>query len=422
METEEKKNTAIFGDILYPESPSSIKPDIKFLLVNEYGLEQYNPIIIVTGTISNLSPRERKLEQVIAREKEIDNALRKGTHVCILCHDPNDPLFLRLLSSKSIQFIKSAIHIPEMFVKRSEFSSFLNDFGTSFGIYSSTKGFDYVISTVDKVYVSALFQENITTYGGGYVTGFTCKKHNGLITFLPFFIPQSVGKDWQRAYKIITDLILSLDTHKKNIIFEHHSWINDFKLDKEKQLESEIVEIENQITPKRISLERLRYLKSTLWLKHDELRDVCMQVFSDMALKTLKHDVGQEDFWILDDANSRVCICEIKGKDKHLEMGDLIKFEANRDAAGKDENFPSLLIANTYNRACSLSEKDQNIDSNVIQKAVRNNILIMRTLDLLKMFNRYQNNEISTEKLLNILTSPSGGWLRVREKIDILLR
>ena len=217
METEEKKKTGVFGDILYPKLPSSTVLDVRFLSVDEYGLDKYDPIIIATGTISNLVPRERKLEQVIAREREIDNALRKGAHVCILCHDPND-------------------------------------------------------------------------------------------------------------------LKCSLETHKKNIIFEHHNWINDFKFDRERQLESEILELENKIKPERISLQRLQYLKSVLWLKHDELRDICMEVFGDMALKTLEHDTGQEDFWILNDANLRVCICEVKGKEKRLEMGDLIKFEANRDA------------------------------------------------------------------------------------------
>jgi hypothetical protein len=64
----------------------------------------------------------------------------------------------------------------------------------------------------------------------------------------------------------------------------------------------------------------------------------------------------EKDFWILNDEGLPLVICEVKGKDNDLVSGDLIKFEANKDAAGKDEDFPSLLIANTHNKSNSQSK------------------------------------------------------------------
>jgi hypothetical protein len=234
--------------------------------------------------------------------------------------------------------------------------------------------------------------------------------------------PALSGYD-KKVYGIISDLKSCLETHRKNIVFEKPCWINEIKFKKERELESEISKLENQMKPNRILLDRLEHFKRVLWIKHNELRDLCIELFNEMGLRTLKDDRGQEDFWILDEANSKVCICEVKGKDKDIVMGDVIKFEANRDAAGKDEDFPSLLIANTHNKASTLSEKDQNISSDVIQKTVRNNIWIIRTLDLLRILDMYENSEIKKDELLNKIVQPGGGWLRVNNSnMDIVYK
>ena len=44
--------------------------------------------------------------------------------------------------------------------------------------------------------------------------------------------------------------------------------------------------------------------KSILWLKHNELRDNCISVLNELGIKTLKQDIGEEDFWFLNDEGS----------------------------------------------------------------------------------------------------------------------
>jgi hypothetical protein len=46
-------------------------------------------------------------------------------------------------------------------------------------------------------------------------------------------------------------------------------------------------------------LEKQYYLKSILWLNHDELIDRIMAVMHEMRIRTRKNDKGIEDFWIL---------------------------------------------------------------------------------------------------------------------------
>jgi hypothetical protein len=83
----------------------------------------------------------------------------------------------------------------------------------------------------------------------------------------------------------------------------------------------------------------------------------------------------------------------------------------------KEEGFPSLLIANTHNKFDNLEAKDKPVPSNVIEHAVRNKLLIMRTLDLIKLLDLYQKRKIMSNEILEKITH-SCGWLRVNQKIE----
>lgn len=214
--------------------------------------------------------------------------------------------------------------------------------------------------------------------------------------------------------RIINDLTKALETFRKNIVFEAPVWINEIRIHKEEKIDTEIAKLENRLRPKKTELTKQLRLKSAVWLKHNELRDVCMEIFDEMGIRTLKDDIGMEDFWIVRRANSKVCICEVKGKDNDLVRGDIREFVANREAAIEDDKFPSLLIANTYNKANTLQAKDQYIPSNVIESAFKNHILIVRTLDLLKILDMYQSSIVSKQEITDKIIIPTGGCVRIK--------
>jgi hypothetical protein len=112
--------------------------------------------------------------------------------------------------------IKCVRHIPEISIKRSEFSSFLNKYCTAFGIYSGLNPKDCIVSTASKAYVSALLISDVidTDKTGEYIVGFTRQKANGLITFLPFFISRSVTRvDDDKVSKLLCELRQSLENN-----------------------------------------------------------------------------------------------------------------------------------------------------------------------------------------------------------------
>jgi hypothetical protein len=419
--------TAIIGTLLRPVHPAypAVIRTSTFLFLNEGNIDEYDyencdPIVITTEKTMAFLNQEEQEKRVILVGRAINKALKKGIHVCILCSEPDDPLFGRILSDISMRFFKSAQHISEIAAKRSEFNTFLNNYGTAFGIFSGEP--DCVIATTSRADVSALLLEEIIQKDGSdeYIVGFTRKKESGMITFLPFFVPSKwAGLDNRKISKMISELRRCLKTHRKNIEIEEPKWMEEIKLKTEKDLESVIAESERQITPKKEMLERQHYFKSILWFKHDELRDRCMAVLNEMRIVTRKDDIGIEDFWILDSSNADICICEVKGKDGDILKRDLRKFQDNIDAAGKDNSFPALLIANTHNKSDTLAGKDERVPPNVVEHAIRNKILIIRTLDLIKLLDLFQKGEILSDAILKKITH-SYGWLKVDQKIKIV--
>jgi hypothetical protein len=146
-----------------------------------------------------------------------------------------------------------------------------------------------------------------------------------------------------------------------------------------------------------------------------------MSVLKDVGINTIKEDIGEEDFWILEQ-NEKVAMVEVKGKDHVVKRDDLYKLDTHREERNKPDNFPALLIVNTFNKAESLRDKDTAIGSDEIRRAVNLRLLILRTIDLIRLYNLIQNNKIELSSVINCFKSNSG-WMKVtNEGIEIITK
>ena len=72
---------------------------------------------------------------------------------------------------------------------------------------------------------------------------------------------------------------------------------------------------------------------------------------------------------------------------------------------------PVILIANTFiGTARTVEEKDKAPDEEQIILAEKHNVLILRTLDLLRLLNKYFSGECSREDICNQLLTKVGWW------------
>ncbi len=331
-------------------------------------------------------------------EKEILGVLDDGGHVCILCDSGchEDKVINDILLMFSTKLVALSNSIVEIKVRQSEFTGLLRDYGIVSNVFKSDVQADSVICTTRYVLQDENLQRELTKFEGEAIVGLTLRRGNGLLTLLPFHLQSGIRRnDLENAVVAVSKALL---THRKNLIVQPPGWISEIKLHDEELIFNRNQDLKSQIKANEALLHEQLDLKSVLWLKHKELQQKCREILSKIGVFTSENDTGEEDFWIVDESGSPKVICECKGKDHNLRRQDLSEFDEHREANGKTEDFPSLLIVNSFNVAKSPQEKDEPIPSNVIQKALRLNMLIIRTIDMIAVLNLVQKKKLHRQR------------------------
>lgn len=398
------KSVAIFnsGIIKFHQDFSK---DIDVIPFGGDSLDGYKSIIITTGAFIENTERNVRgtKDEFIRRHREVYNALRRGSHVCILLNDASDYLVPQLLSDVKGELTLLTKPTPALKTKKSEFQPFLDKYGTSFAEFKNVEPAISIATTQMNEHDS--------------IVAFSKIVFQGIITFLPFFLTESQKLQQQD----ITDLITSLNYHKTNVLSEPPTWIDCVKFKKEEAVEQEISDLKIKLTERYLELDYFKERKKLLWSKGDVLRDLCMTILQDMGLEIYGEDVGEEDFWIGFQKENAI-IVEVKGKDHGIKRDDLYALDTHRSERNKPDHFPALLLINTLNRAQSLKEKDAPIPPDEIRRAVQLNLLIMRTIDLVLLFELFQNNQVDTAEIMETLRKEHG-WMKVtRNGIEMVLK
>ena len=83
-----------------------------------------------------------------------------------------------------------------------------------------------------------------------------------------------------------------------------------------------------------------------------------------------------------------------------------------RKQHGLRDLFPAALLINNDMAVTNVAERSAtSIGSDILEAAVRQNVLIMRTIDLLFLLNHLEKSPNKKARMLHLLTS-GGGWLK----------
>lgn len=156
--------------------------------------------------------------------------------------------------------------------------------------------------------------------------------------------------------------------------------------------------VEDNIKKAAYVLERNKRYKSILYTSGDELVLVVFEILKEIFewnLDSFK-DVKEEDFNI--EYDNKEYIGEIKGITSNVKNANVSQLD-NHVQNYLDEHdidwgkIKSLLIIN-YQRSKALNNREK-VNDKTVALAKRNGSLIIETFTLLKMFEKYLNNELS---------------------------
>lgn len=369
-------------------------PKLRFLsMKGPEGFNDFSPIVVLGGTLDFLEKDIERNTEAARVEREIFNSLNRGSVVCLTSRI--DDLVRRVMRRVGVcvRFFEDLR--VDLAVRRSEFSPFYKEFGTvATFFHNGYQPDDIICETKDKMTV-----------------GFAKKVGKGALLFLPCHMLHQQFSDYNFLNRFLTILFESLKRYGPKIQYTPPNWIDSLRFPRESLIVTEMKKFQKELNKRDESLKEYLKLKEILWFRDNELVISVMNFLNKMGIKTKRDEIHEEDFWIIEQGKETV-IVEVKGLDKNLKRPHISKLDEHRAAREKLDSFPALLVVNSFNKATSLEEKDKPISSNEIKKAVRTNVLILRTLDLHNAYSLMEETKLEPSTLLNAFRSESG-WLKI---------
>lgn len=277
--------------------------------------------------------------------------------------------------------------------KRNEFGKFFENFGGAYSYFNNyNSGLEVQeLAKADREMVAMIISDNEF--------------------FIPSMLPKNIPERIEDYFKLLAE---ALTTTLNKLFFEIPSWIESFKFSSELKLQNEKEQLETEIVDIENNLKKLKSFKRILM--HDG------ELLVNAVIETLKKGFGlninetddlREDFKINGSDGNPIIFGEIKGTNAGVKREHVNQADSHRERAELPSEFPSILIINTnIKNSRTLKEKDKEVPQEQIIKAKRENILVLRTLDLLNLLNLYLDKKITQEGVLKLFQENSG-WLKV---------
>lgn len=236
-----------------------------------------------------------------------------------------------------------------------------------------------------------------------------------------FIIPTLLPKENQveEYFKLLVEGISNLWERLKVEIPE---WTKEFKFAGEPELIQLREELNDQLEEANGKLGEMDRLKRVLVTQGEPLVDAVIELFEKaLPLTAQKRESFQEDLLLRNSSGEIVALVEVKGVGSGVTREHVNQADNHRERGQKPPTFPSLLIINTRMKtSASIEEKDRPVEAEQVRHAATNNILVLRTLDLLNLASLHRSGKISSSDVIAFLTGGASGWLKVTDTVEVV--
>ncbi len=190
--------------------------------------------------------------------------------------------------------------------------------------------------------------------------------------------------------------------------------LNDIEIKKQlNQIDEEILQLEQNKMHIKEAINENNKIKSILYETDKKLQNKVIEILNEILDYSDENfvDEMEEDFRIKKE--NITFLIETKGLKRNIAGTDISKtlnhvfaYEETIQDENKQENVKGVFIVATQ-RDKNISEREETPDRQ-IKIAERNNILIIRTEQLLEIFEDFRNKKINTEDIIKLLTEQNG--------------
>lgn len=121
-----------------------------------------------------------------------------------------------------------------------------------------------------------------------------------------------------------------------------------------------------------------------------------------------------EDFWIVGPDSNDFALAEAKGHGGGIARENVNQVDSHREQLQTPDDFPGLLVVNTFRNTDDLTRRSEAVAPNVITRAVQQNVVVIRSWDLYELLGMKFDGKDAATLLVDAIEAPHGGWLCVR--------
>jgi hypothetical protein len=330
------------------------------------------------------------------REREFWTAIAKGKFIVFLVprlpkflgDDLNVDLFRRILDGINIYWENLQSPLAHIHSEVPEFQEFIERYGTAHNRYRLRDGSAKRICGVE-----------------GYALGFS-------IADKVFILPCAFPETHEQAGEMAVTAIRAARDYRERIREAFPEWIAEYRFEKEGGLIAKAEELRGQLLTIESEIDVYKQYKGALCFRSDPLVRVVTEVlhgFFGLDLEVEEKRV--EDAALKDEQGNIVAVFEIKGVNGDFTRQNVNQVDSHRERLNLPASTPGILLMNTIMSAESLADKDQPPHPDIIKKAVADNVLLVRTLDLLRCANLSETGKLSREQFRETILGQAG-WLK----------
>lgn len=307
-------------------------------------------------------------------------------------------LFRRIMHGLSIEWQSLGTPVPLNETSAPEFAEYLAQYGSGYSLFAIPAAIR------DKIDINP-----IITHSQG-VFGFVLNDRT-------FVLPCTAPKTHEIAAEAATAAIQAAEKYRNRVSKAHPEWVSEFIFAEETKLNDELTALNQRAATIESHLADYRDLKGALCYQSNPLVTVVSNILTRFFGITLTiDDKCIEDATLCNDKKDILAVFEIKGITRSFVRNHVNQIDSHRERLGLTASIPGIVIINTMMSAGKLRDKDEALHPDIIAKAVADNVLLIRTLDLLRYAVEVERGTLTKDSLRELLLSQSG-WLKVSDGV-----
>ena len=343
---------------------------------------------------ADLDLRERQTLTLIDQRKPVVFLLRFAPRYPVNSHEPADQdLFRRISSRLGIKWVSYSQATPVDWLAP-DFKTYAMSFGTG-----------YILLRCDEQTrepTTPLFGSDRLLFGAAV---------KDTVFFLPCPNPQNLHVVQQTVLAAIEGVL----GYRERMSEDMPEWVSEFQFEKESSLRVELEGLVESARRLGTGIREYKQCKGALVFQSKPLVDIVAHAFRRFfGISLVIDDKCIEDATIRDSQGDILAVLEIKGVRGNFKGANVNQVDTHRERLGLNTETPGILITNTFMEAKNFKEKDERPHPDIVKKATRENVLILRTLDLIRLANLVEKGCVSTAEAKNMFLK-SAGWLRADE-------